>query len=160
VAAPTVNAPAVTGTILPGYVGIPAVQERTPLVALPLVLLPDRGNDAGWVAQQRAGTRRALGRQVQQAEWARQVVRRLGGRPGVPSQAVSACRSSIAAEAAQLGAVRVDAVSAGVPTGTRGGAVGAPIKARVIYARGGSMQVREASITCRLNAQGRVIALL
>jgi hypothetical protein len=162
-AAPTAKAPAVTGTILPGFVGVPLVQERAPLVALPLLLLPDRGNDAGWIAQQRVEARRALGRQAQQAEWARQVrqvAKPLGVRPGVPSQTVSACRSSIAAEAAQLGAVRVDAVSAGVPTGLRGGAVGAPIMARVVYARGGKMQVREAQITCRLNAQGRVVALL
>jgi hypothetical protein len=38
--------------------------------------------------------------------------------------------------------------------------MGAPIEARIVYARGGDMQVRQARITCRLNTQGRVVALL
>jgi hypothetical protein len=66
----------------------------------------------------------------------------------------------IAAGAMPLGAVQVDAVSAGAPTLSRGGILGAPIEARIVYARGGAMQVREARVTCRLDARGRVVALL
>jgi hypothetical protein len=79
--------------------------------------------------------------------------------PGVPASAVAACRRTIAGEARALGAVQVDAVSAGAPRTERGGLTGAPIVARIVYARGGQMQVRQARINCQINAQGRVVNL-
>ena len=124
-----------------------------PVVRLPLVLLPDRG-EGDERGTGRLGTARNLTRP------ARQVSRPLTGVPGVSPKSVNACRTTIAAEARAHGAVQVEAVSAGAPSTARTGLMGAPIEARIVYARGGDMQVRQARITCRLNTQGRVVALL
>ena len=58
------------------------------------------------------------------------------------------------------GAIRVEAVSAGSPRGVWQGGTNAPIGARIIYAQADQIQVRQARVTCRLDAQGRVIGLL
>ncbi|QND55832.1 hypothetical protein [Mesorhizobium huakuii] len=83
----------------------------------------------------------------------------LTAKPGTPAAVVQACRAAITSAAKPLGAVRVRAVSAGV-LHRRGGALTAPIKVRIDYARGGGIEVRQAQVGCRLNKAGRVIAVI
>ena len=79
---------------------------------------------------------------------------------GVPGEAVNACRDSIAAAASSLGAVEVEVASAGEASGLLNGMTSTPIEARIVYEQAGDVQVREALITCQLDDQGRVVALL
>lgn len=83
----------------------------------------------------------------------------LHAKPGTPSAVVSACRAAIATAARPLGAVRVYAVGAG-PVRQYQTALTAPIQVRIEYAIKGVMQVRQAKIRCRLNAAGRVFAVI
>ncbi|TPN75966.1 SDR family oxidoreductase [Mesorhizobium sp. CU2] len=75
--------------------------------------------------------------------------------PGTPPAIVSACRAAIKSAAARLGARRVNAVSAGPMRPYQAG-LQAPIYVRIEYAR----QVREAKVTCRLDAARRVTAVI
>jgi hypothetical protein len=84
----------------------------------------------------------------------------IAGVPGVRGDAVEACRDSIAAAANSQGAIQVEAVSAGTPTGPSNGITEAPIDARITYEQAGEVQVRRARITCQLSDEGRVVALL
>ena len=83
----------------------------------------------------------------------------LKAKPGTPAAIVQACRAAILSAAKPLGAVRVRAVSAGVLR-QRGGALTAPIKVRIDYAGRSGVEVRQAQVGCRLNAAGRVIAVI
>jgi hypothetical protein len=80
--------------------------------------------------------------------------------PGTPSFVIRACRNAIVSAAAPLGAVRVRAASAGPVSRQRHGAVTAPIEVRIEYARQGGIQLRQAKVRCRLDAAGRVIAVM
>ena len=79
---------------------------------------------------------------------------------GTPTVVVRACRNAIVSAAAPLGAVRVRAASAGPVSRQGRGAVTAPIAVRIEYARQGGIQVRQAKVRCRLDAAGRVIAVM
>jgi hypothetical protein len=154
--APGPGPAAVTGTVPTARAEVPSVEGLPVVIRLPLVLIPDRGR-SGTEAERVVpglgtvrGPERVLG----------QLPRPLSRVPGVARRSVDSCRETIAAEAKPHGAVRVEAVSAGAPTRARQGITRAPIEARIIYARGGRVQVRQARITCQLNAQGRVISLV
>ncbi|UVK37853.1 helicase [Mesorhizobium sp. AR10] len=79
--------------------------------------------------------------------------------PGTPPAVVRVCRQAIMSAATPLGAVRVDAASAGPVRRHRRGALTAPIEVRIDYARQGGIEVRQARVVCRLDAAGRVVAV-
>jgi len=81
-------------------------------------------------------------------------------RPGTPIEVVFACRNAIIAAALPDGAVRIDTASAGKSARTRGGGLAAPITARIVYFLGGEAQTRQATVSCRLNSVGQVLAVL
>ncbi|MER8784497.1 hypothetical protein NKI72_22045 [Mesorhizobium sp. M0437] len=83
----------------------------------------------------------------------------LTAKPGTPILIVRACRAAIMAAAMPLGAVRVHAASAGA-LDQRRGALTAPIEVRIDYARKGGIEVRQAQVSCRLDASGRVTAII
>ncbi|UCI06102.1 hypothetical protein [Mesorhizobium sp. B1-1-8] len=83
----------------------------------------------------------------------------LKAKPGTPVAVVRACRAAIMAAATPLGAISVHAVSAGSLRPRRGGLT-APITVRVDYARKGGIEVRQAQVGCRLDAAGRVTAII
>ena len=78
----------------------------------------------------------------------------------VPAEAVEACRASIAEAANSLGAVQVQAASAGTPTTLPNGVTEAPLEARITYEQAGEVEIRQARVTCQLSEDGRVLALL
>jgi len=80
--------------------------------------------------------------------------------PGTPLAIVRVCRNAIMSAAAPLGAVRVQAASAGPLSRYRGGILTAPVEVRIDYARQGGVEVRRARVRCRFDAAGRVIAVL
>jgi hypothetical protein len=79
--------------------------------------------------------------------------------PGTPAAVVQACRAAIMSAATPLGAVSIHAVSAGALRQLRG-ELTAPIKVRIDYARQGGIEVRQARVGCRLDAEGRVTAVI
>jgi hypothetical protein len=81
----------------------------------------------------------------------------LSPRPGTPQQVVQDCRTAIVAAALPYGVVRVDAASAGPMQSARGGFV-APVEFRIVYNRRGGLETRQATINCRMNTAGRVVA--
>jgi hypothetical protein len=78
-------------------------------------------------------------------------------RPGTPQAVVQSCRTAIVASALPYGVMRVDAVSAGPMQSARGG-FAAPVEFRIVYNRQGGLETRQATINCRMNAAGRVVA--
>ena len=78
-------------------------------------------------------------------------------RPGTPQAVVQSCRTAIVASALPYGVRRVDAVSAGPMQAARGG-FAAPVEFRIVYKRQGGLETRQATINCRMNAAGRVVA--
>ncbi len=78
-------------------------------------------------------------------------------RPGTPQAVVQSCRTAIVASALPYGVRRVDAVSAGPMQAARGG-FAAPVEFRIVYNRQGGLETRQATINCRMNAAGRVVA--
>lgn len=82
----------------------------------------------------------------------------LKAKPGTPINVVSACRAAIVSAATPLGAVRVDAVSAGQMRQRKAG-LAAPIEVRIDYALRGGIQVRQAKVICHLDAARKVIAV-
>ena len=79
--------------------------------------------------------------------------------PGTPAAVVRACRAAITFAATPLGAVRVQVVSAG-PSRQRRGGLAAPIAVRIDYERQGGLEIRQARVGCRLNAAGKVTAVI
>jgi hypothetical protein len=59
-----------------------------------------------------------------------------------------------------LGAVQVQAASAGTPTTLPNGVTEAPLEARITYEQAGEVEIRQARVTCQLSEDGRVLALL
>jgi hypothetical protein len=80
--------------------------------------------------------------------------------PGVTDETVEACRQALAAAAAQHGATRVEAVSAGAVSELPKGVTEAPIEARIVYEQAAGTQVRQARVACQLDAEGSVVGLL
>jgi hypothetical protein len=80
-------------------------------------------------------------------------------RPGTPAGMVQACRARIGQAGQRYGAVRVEAVSAGPPRLQRNGVRVAPINVRIVYERGGRVQVRQSAAMCHVNVAGRVTAI-
>jgi hypothetical protein len=78
-------------------------------------------------------------------------------RPGTPQAVVQNCRAAVVASALPYGVVRVDAASAGAMQSARGG-FAAPVEFRIVYNRQGGLETRQATINCRMNAEGRVVA--
>jgi len=82
----------------------------------------------------------------------------LNAKAGVLPAVVRTCRTAIASAARPLGATKVEAVSAGRQRRI-GSLVYAPIDVRIQYARQGGREIRQAKVSCRLNASGRVVAV-
>jgi hypothetical protein len=83
----------------------------------------------------------------------------LKARPGTPLKVVSACRAAIVSAATPLGATGVSTVSAG-PMRQRKAGLEAPIEVRINYMRKGAIQLRQAKVLCRIDAKGKVIAII
>jgi hypothetical protein len=83
----------------------------------------------------------------------------LRGRPGTPVSMVQACRARIGRAGQRYGAVRVDAVGAGPTRLRRNGVRVAPIEVRIVYERGGHVEVRQSAAMCHVSADGRVTAI-
>jgi hypothetical protein len=79
---------------------------------------------------------------------------------GVPPEVVSVCRNAMDRPAKALGAIQVEAVSAGTPGQLPGGETMAPLDVRIIYRRGDEIVVRQALVTCWLSDRGQVESLL
>ncbi|RWB83683.1 MAG: hypothetical protein EOQ52_26115 [Mesorhizobium sp.] len=79
--------------------------------------------------------------------------------PGTPAAVVRTCRAAIMTAARPLGAMRVYVASAGLLR-RRGGGLNAPIEVRIDYARQGGIEIRQAKVGCRLDAAGRVTAVI
>jgi len=80
--------------------------------------------------------------------------------PGTPPRLVIACRNALSEAATPYGAVRVDVASIARPRPGGDGGISAPMRARIVYARSGRMQVRQARVTCQFDPDGQVIAAL
>lgn len=81
----------------------------------------------------------------------------LRARSRLPEQVVRNCREAIIAAALPYGVMRVDAAAAGPMRSARAG-YSAPIEFRIVYSRRGGLETRQATIDCRMNTAGRVIA--
>jgi hypothetical protein len=82
----------------------------------------------------------------------------LTGARGARPEIVAACREAIVPAAVAKGATEVYA--AGTARARRGGAGRvAPIEVRILYKGMATTEVRQASITCELDREGRVVAL-
>ncbi|MER9061324.1 hypothetical protein NKI82_23480 [Mesorhizobium sp. M0482] len=114
-------------------------------IVLPPVLLPSKPGDGG-------SERVTKG-------YPAEFLAPLKAKTGTPAAVVRACRAAIVSAATPLGAVRVHAVSAGALRQRRG-ALTAPIEVRIDYARQGGIEVRQAQVSCRLDASGRVTAII
>jgi hypothetical protein len=111
-------------------------------VALPQPLWPyeNGASDSGWF------------RSVQ-------VLKPLQAKPGTPLTVVQSCRNALVSGASRYGAIRVDVASAGRLARLKDGSVSAPVEARIVFRRGDRVQVRQAPVTCRLDARGRMLAM-
>ena len=72
---------------------------------------------------------------------------------------VNACRTTVAKSARKLGAIRVDAASAGPERRTRGGYL-APVGFRLIYATLNgreNYEVRQSVLTCKADTAGKIL---
>lgn len=74
-----------------------------------------------------------------------------------PNRTVEACRTLVHGEAQKLGARKVEAVSAGPHRLTPKGEWVAPVRMRVTYARPDGVEVREATMTCIVDRENRVV---
>jgi hypothetical protein len=73
------------------------------------------------------------------------------------SAQIESCRRQIASSSRPLGAVAVQATSAGPAVRDRNGALLVPLDARIEYARNGMRQVRQARVNCQVRG-GQVVA--
>lgn len=134
-----------SGSPAPDKTAVVSANSATPGIALPSTLMPSKAG------------RGDVGRIMTGYPFA--PLASLKAKPGTPPAVLSACRAAIVSAATPLGAVRVSAVSAG-PMRQRHAALMAPIEVRIEYARQGGIQVRQAKVTCRLDAAGRVAAVI
>jgi hypothetical protein len=75
--------------------------------------------------------------------------------PGIPQNFIAACREQLLEAARPYGVMRMDASSAGRLRPVRGGQA-APLQVRIIYARRGGPEVRQANVNCIISADGAV----
>jgi hypothetical protein len=76
-------------------------------------------------------------------------------KPG-PNRVVEPCRTAIREAASRLGAVAVEAISAGPERSADGRAYEGPVEARIIYEGLLIYEVRRATVICRLDEAGMV----
>jgi hypothetical protein len=76
-------------------------------------------------------------------------------RPAAPERIVAACRDKIVEAARPYGAVSVDARTAGQPKLVKGGKV-APLQVKIVFARKGGREVKQATINCTIGAGGKI----
>jgi hypothetical protein len=146
----TPNATVTNGAI----VAVPkaaASVEAPAVVRLPLALVPeqnrgefDRGNVGVRPVRRNSQEFTALQRSLAPVGTA-------------PKRLVETCRNSLVTGARPYGALRVEAVGAGESSRARGGATVVPLQARIVYANGRNVEVRQARITCNLNTRGQVM---
>ena len=84
----------------------------------------------------------------------------LGGCTSVPPGALLACQDGIAEWAAEYQAVRVETVSTGFVQKIPSGGFVAPLHVRIVYARKGGYETREAEVNCTSSASGAIIAVI
>jgi hypothetical protein len=157
----------VTTASLPSAAGTPSGATSglsVPSISLPAALAPcdDLPRRPEATRRNPCGPRyTALFAGIGQVSGTREDVERfrapLVARGGTPQQIVHNCREAIVAAALPYGVVRVDAASAG-PMRSASGGFAAPVEFRVVYNRQGGLETRQATINCRLNMAGRVIA--
>ncbi|MDB5642711.1 MAG: hypothetical protein JWN07_2028 [Hyphomicrobiales bacterium] len=77
----------------------------------------------------------------------------------VPSRnrTVETCRATVESEAVKLGAKQVEAVSAGEEHRDRNRNFVAPVLMRVTYAKPVGYEVRQARLTCTVDAAGKIV---
>ncbi len=117
---------------------------------------PSKSADAGppeetvrvWVA----GAGYVRGRRDAVAAWGRP----LKASPG-PNRAVEPCRAMVQVEAKRLGARALEAVSAGPHRRNLKGEWVAPVRIRVTYARPDGLEVKEATMTCIVDGENRIV---
>lgn len=80
-------------------------------------------------------------------------------KPGTPLSVVQSCRNALVPGASRYGATQVDVASAGRITRLKDGSLSAPVEARVVFRRGDRVQVRQARVTCRLDAKSRMVTI-
>lgn len=76
--------------------------------------------------------------------------------PG-PNRTVAPCRDVVLGEADKVGAREVEAVSAGPQKHDRKGHIFAPVHMRITYAKLGSYEVRDATLTCIIDRKGKIV---
>ena len=74
-----------------------------------------------------------------------------------PNRTVTPCRDTVQGEAIKAGARDVEAVSAGAEHVDRKGHYFAPVKMRITYSSLGIYEVREATLTCIVDRQGKIV---
>lgn len=74
-----------------------------------------------------------------------------------PNRTVEACREVVLSEAAKIGAREVEAVSAGPHRRDAKGRYVGPVHMRITYARLGGYEVREATMTCLVDRNGKIV---
>jgi hypothetical protein len=79
--------------------------------------------------------------------------------PTAPLEIVTACRNGVIQAALPFDPVHVDAVSAGGLEEAEGGGYVAPLIVRIVYDREGGYEIREAEVTCQVDAAGVVVSL-
>ena len=78
-------------------------------------------------------------------------------RPTGPNRTVEACRQAVWAQAAPLGAREIEAVSAGPDQLNDEGQVVGPVRTWITYERPSGYEVREATLTCVVDLEGKFV---
>lgn len=76
--------------------------------------------------------------------------------PGT-NRTVEACRDVVESEASKIGAREVEAASAGPHRRNRRGHYEGPVRMRITYATSNGFEVREATMTCIVDARGKIV---
>lgn len=132
------------------------------LVVLPPELLPQRTSDSETRCEGPLGDCGArgpllTGRASAAAPAAPQ--QRLRSEPGTPVPVVTACQRAAADAAQRYGARRVEAAGAGYLRRSGNGGLVAPVMLRITYGEGSAAQIRQAEVSCAMNAGGQVTAI-
>ncbi len=78
----------------------------------------------------------------------------------VPEGMLVACQNGIVEWASQYDAVRIDTVSTGRAEVVADGGLATPLHVRIIYARKGGYETREADVKCNVNESGAVVSMM
>ena len=78
---------------------------------------------------------------------------------GVPTDIIAACRKGILSGAEAYDPVQVDVAGAGSVQRGEGGGQIAPLIVRIVYNRQGGHEIREARVSCHVDALGNAVAL-